>query len=149
MNGLTATTSPKTKSMSTPKKLPEYLLLIRGTEWYEDLSPEQIQDVMGRFMGWLDDLTKQGKLKGAQPLEPQGKVVSGKNGRVVADGPFAEAKECVGGYFLLRVDTFEEALAIAQSNPMLEHGASLEVRPVAEMCPLMRDMQMGVAAATA
>jgi hypothetical protein len=76
----------KTKLMSTPTKLPEYLLLIRGTDWDEGLSPEQIQEVMGRFMGWLDNLTEQGKLKGAQPLEPEGKVVSGKNGRVVADG---------------------------------------------------------------
>ena len=127
--------------MSTPTKPPEFLLLIRGTDWDEGLSPEQIQDVMGRFMGWLDDLTKTGKLKGAQPLEPEGKVVSGKHGRVVADGPFAEAKESIGGYFLLRVDTFEEALAIAQSCPMLEHGPSLEVRPVAEMCPHMRQVQ--------
>jgi hypothetical protein len=133
--------------MSTPTKLPEFLLLIRGTDWYEDLSPEQIQQVMGGFMGWLDNLTTQGKLKGAQPLEPEGKVVSGKNGRIVADGPFAESKESVGGYFLLRVDTFEEALAIAQSCPMLEHGASMEVRPVAEMCPLMREMQPEVATA--
>jgi hypothetical protein len=135
--------------MSTPKKEPEYLLLIRGTEWYENLSPEQIQDVMGRFKGWLDQLGTSGKLKGAQPLEPQGKVVSGKNGRIVADGPYAESKESVGGYFLLRVDTFEEALSIAQSCPMLEHGASMEVRPVAEMCPLMRELNPELAAANA
>jgi hypothetical protein len=133
--------------MNKPTKLPEFLLLIRGTDWYEDLSPEQIQEVMGGFMGWLDDLTKQGKLKGAQPLEAEGKVVSGKNGRIVADRPFAEAKESVGGYFLLRVDTLEEALAIAQACPMLEHGTSMEVRPVAEMCPLMRHMQPEAAAA--
>jgi hypothetical protein len=47
------------------------------------------------------------------------------------------------------VDTFEEALAIAQSCPMLEHGPTLEVRPVAEMCPLMRTMQPELATATA
>ena len=136
--------------MSTPtSKPPEFLLLIRGADWYQELSPEQIQEVMGRFTGWLDDLTKQGKLKGAQPLEPEGKVVSGKNGRIVADGPFAESKESVGGYFLLRVDLFDEALAIAQSCPLLEHGASMEVRPVAEMCPLLRESKSEVAAATA
>ncbi len=128
--------------MSTPKKAPEYLLLIRGTEWYDGLSPEQLQETMGQFMGWLDGLTKSGKLKGAQPLEPEGKVVSGKNGRVVADRPFAEAKESVGGYFLLRVDTFEEALAIAQSCPILEFGPSMEVRPVAEMCPIMKELNL-------
>ena len=135
--------------MSTSTKPPEFLLLIRSTDWDKGLSPEQIQDVMGRFMGWLDNLTQQGKLKGAQPLEPEGKVVSGKNGRIVADGPFAESKESVGGYFLLRVDEFEEALAIAQACPMLEHGSSLEVRPVAESCPHMRKYQFETAGATA
>jgi hypothetical protein len=135
--------------MSTPKKDPEYLLLIRGTEWHQNLSPAQIQEVMGRFTGWLDDLGKSEKLKGAQPLEAEGKVVSGKNGRIVADGPFAEAKESIGGYFLLRVDTFEEAISIAQSCPLLEHGPTMEVRPVAEMCPHMRELQQEMATANA
>src|SRR5687767_4371077 len=129
--------------MSTTKttKAPEFLLLARGTEWTDNLSPEQIQDVLSRFSGWMDNLSAQGKLKGAQPLEGEGKVVSGKGGRTVSDGPFAESKETVGGYFLLRVDTFEEALEIAKGNPMLEFGLQLEVRPVAEMCPMMRNLQ--------
>ncbi len=67
-------------------------------------------------------------------------MVSGKNGRSVSDGPFAESKEAVGGYFLLNVSTFEEALAIAQQCPGLDHGAQVEVRPVAEICPLFRDL---------
>ena len=113
----------------------EYLLLFRGTGWHKSLAPEQIQTVMNQWKAWYDRLCEQGKVKGGHPLEPQGKVVSGKKGRVVADGPFAEAKETVGGYFLLQVDNFDEAVAIAKDCPGLDYGAIVEVRPIAEVCP--------------
>jgi hypothetical protein len=90
---------------------------------------------MSQWKTWFDRLSEQGKLKGGQPLEREGKTVSGKKGRVVADGPFVEAKEAIGGYFLLQVDTMDEAVAIAKDCPGLDHGAIVEVRPVAETCP--------------
>jgi hypothetical protein len=67
----------------------------------------------------------------------EGKIVSGKKGRTVADGPFAESKEAIGGYFYLQVADMEEALTIARQCPGLEYGAEVEVRPVAEQCGLM------------
>jgi hypothetical protein len=54
----------------------------------------------------------------------------------VADGPFAESKEAIGGYFLLKVDSMDEAVSIAQQCPGLPHGAKVEVRPVLAECPL-------------
>jgi hypothetical protein len=92
---------------------------------------------MNEFKTWFDRISEQGKVKAAQPLVREGKLVSGKNGRIVADGPFAESKEAIGGYFLLTVSTLDEAVAIAQSNPILEYGSQIEVRPVAEECPMM------------
>src|SRR6267378_3688915 len=92
--------------MSTEKN--EYLLLFRGSQWDKGLSPEELQKVMGQFMGWFEKLNQQGKLKSGQPLERTGKLVSGKNGRTVADGPFAESKETIGGYFLLQVKNLDE-----------------------------------------
>jgi hypothetical protein len=68
------------------------------------------------------------------PLQNQGKIVSGKQGRTVADGPFAESKEAIGGYFFLQVADMNEAVEIAKQCPGLEFGAQVEVRPVAEMC---------------
>jgi hypothetical protein len=136
--------------MNTPAKAPEYMLIFRGNDWSKGLSPEQMQQVAGQWMAWFERLTAQGKVTAGAPLEPEGKVVSGKNGRVVADGPFAESKEAIGGYFLLRVDTMEEALAIAQQCPGLPHGAKVEVRPVAESCPMQKEMaEAGLATATA
>ena len=64
-------------------------------------------------------------------------MVTGKNGRTVSDGPFAESKEAVGGYFLLQVASMDEAVTIAQECPGLAYGSKVEVRPVAETCPLI------------
>ena len=117
----------------------EYMLLFRGNEWYKGLSPEEMQQISNQWMAWFKRLLDQGKATAGSPLEKEGKVVSGKNGLVVADGPFAESKEAVGGYFLLRVDSLDEAVAIAQQCPGLPHGAKVEVRPVMEKCPLSGD----------
>src|SRR6516225_9454259 len=119
--------------MNTPKQN-EYLLLFRGEEWWTRLSPEELQGAMDKFKSWFGRLTEEGKLKAAQPLARKGAIVS-KNGRIIADGPFAESKEAIGGYFLLQVNGFNEAIAVPQSSPSLQHGTQVEVRPVAEECP--------------
>lgn len=112
------------------------MLIFRGTDWHNGLSPEQMQQVASQWMAWFKRLTDEGKAVAGNPLERTGKVVSGKNGRVVADGPFAESKEAIGGYFLLKVATEDEAVAIARQCPGLPYGAKVEVRPVMEQCPL-------------
>ncbi|QJE95880.1 YciI family protein [Luteolibacter luteus] len=114
-----------------------YLLLFRGTDWHKELSPELIQQIMGDWSTWFDRLTQQGKLSAANPLENEGVVITGKS-RTLSDGPFAESKEAVGGFFLLTVDTFEEALEIGKECPALPYGIIVEVRPVAPACPAER-----------
>jgi hypothetical protein len=121
--------------MSKPEKS-EYILLFRGTDWHKGLSPEEIQEVVKQMYAWLDRLTAEGKAKIGKPLFPEGKVVSQKKGRSVADGPFAESKEAIGGFFLLEVGSLEEAAEIAKEFPGLNYGASVEVRPVAPECPM-------------
>jgi hypothetical protein len=134
--------------MSTQKQN-EYLLLFRGSNWDKGLSPEQLQKSVDQFMGWFERLKQEGKVKGGQPLEREGKIVSGKNGRVVADGPFAESKEAIGGYFLLQVDDLDEAVEIAKQCPILEYGSTVEVRPVAEECPTLHRVREQLAEAAA
>ncbi len=112
------------------------MLHSRGNDWHKALSPEEMQKVADQWMAWFKRLTEQGKAVAGNPLERGGKIVSGRNGRVVADGPFAESKEAIGGYFLLHVKSLDEAVAIAQECPGLPYGAKVEVRPVAEQCPL-------------
>ena len=121
--------------MSTPPHVTGYLLLFRGTAWAENgLSKSEIRQAMEKVNAWFDGLSASGKLVGAQPLMEESVVISGKGG-AVTDGPFAEAKEVVGGYVLLAADSLEEAVAIAKTNPMHEFGLTTEVRPTASSCP--------------
>jgi hypothetical protein len=121
--------------MNTQKKQHAYMLIFRGNEWHKGLSPEQMQNISNRWMAWFKRLMAEGKAIAGNPLESKGKIVSGKGGHVV-DGPFAESKEAVGGYFLLTVADLDEAVAIAQQCPGLPYGAKIEVRPVAGECPM-------------
>ena len=125
--------------MSAQTTKSEYILLFRGNDWHKSLSPEEMEKVAGQWMAWFNRLTEQGKAVAGKPLKGEGKVVSGRNGRVVADGPFAESKEAIGGYFLLQVNGPDEAVAIAQECPGLAYGAIVEVRPVAEECPIAEE----------
>jgi len=113
-----------------------YMLLYRTDEWYNRLSHEELQKLIGQNQAWFERLASQGKAKPGRALERTGVTVSGKNGRFVMDGPFAESKEAIGGYLILDVETIEEAIAIAQSSPGLAYGGSIEVRAMAGECPL-------------
>jgi hypothetical protein len=86
------------------------------------------------WAAWFDRLTRDGKCEGGHPLRDAGKLVSGKKGRVIIDGPFAESKEAIGGYFHLHFADEAEAIAIAQKCPGLDYGCVVEVRPVGERC---------------
>ena|SRR3979490_3462977 len=119
--------------MSTKTTPSEYMLLFRGTHWDKGLSNEDIQNVMGRWIAWFERLTQQGKAKAGQPLAETGKIVSGKKGGTVADGPFAESKEAIAGYILLQVDALDEAVEIAKGCPGLDYGVTIEVRPISDL----------------
>ena len=125
----------------------DYMLLFRGTNWDKGLSPEQLQKVVSDWYAWFEGLIKDGRAISGHPLMNEGKIVSGKKGRTVADGPFAESKEAIAGYFYLRVANLDEALEIARECPGLEYGAIVEVRPVAEMCAV-KERALEQAAAT-
>ncbi len=68
--------------------------------------------------------------------------MAGARGAKVVDGPFAEAKELIGGYVMLTADSLEEVTALAQQCPNLEHGMSVEIRTVTQACHLARSLGM-------
>lgn len=123
--------------MIQPTHTSGHLLLFRGTDWHKGLSPNEIQTIMTAWNQWFENLKAAGKLVAGNPLENEGRVVVSRGGSVV-DGPFAESKEALGGYFLLSVDTLEEAVEIARQCPALSKGIQVEVRPVAPACPVDR-----------
>lgn len=118
--------------MSTSTTTSGYLLLFRGTHWDRSFSPEKAQEITDRWIAWFDRLTEQGKAKAGQPLADEGKIVSGRKGQAVADGPFAESKEAIAGYIFLQVASLDEAVEIAKGCPGLDYDVSVEVRPVNE-----------------
>lgn len=120
--------------MNTTSQKSDYMLLFRGTNWDKELSPEQLQKVVSDWAAWFERLKQEGKAISGHPLTNEGKIVSGKKGRTIADGPFAESKEAIGGYFYLQVQDMDEAVEIARQCPGLDYGAIVEIRPVAEMC---------------
>jgi hypothetical protein len=115
-----------------------YLLFFRnsGPENYAHLSPEQRQQLVTRWNAWYDGLAAQGKATEGQPLELETRVVSGAGGGRVTDGPFAEAKEAIGGYVKLLVSGLDEATEIAKQHPGLAYGLIIEVRQLTDNCHL-------------
>jgi hypothetical protein len=109
----------------------EFVYLYRGAERG---SPEQMQQRMQKWMAWMKELEAKGHIKDrGQPLERTGKLVKGKQ-KTVTDGPFAEAKDVVGGYTLIEARDLEEAVELSKGCPIFEaEGAAVEVRPVMKM----------------
>lgn len=104
----------------------DYLVISRG-QWDEDKSPEQIQQAIDDFYDWRDRLVAEGRMKSGQRLARPAKMVSRQG---VIDGPFAEAKEIIGGYWFFVAASLDEAGALAAQNPCLACGLSYEVRPI-------------------
>jgi hypothetical protein len=118
--------------MSAEIATSSFILLFRGTDWDRDLSPDEIVETLNRWSAWFDRLTAEGKVKLGQPLASEGKIVSGKQGVTVVDGPFVESKEAVAGYILLRAANLDAATEIAKECPGLDCRMSVEVRPINE-----------------
>jgi hypothetical protein len=126
-----------------PPVTTSYLLLLRnaGLDVHAHLTPSQREQLTQRWNDWVQSLTERGKLAHASPLGLGGRVVSGPAGERVTDGPYAEGKEVVGGYFFLKVTDLDEATAIARECPSLPLGLSVEVRPVASYSPALEEVQ--------
>ncbi|MGA8574608.1 MAG: YciI family protein [Candidatus Cybelea sp.] len=109
----------------------EFLYLYRGGT--RGATAEESEQIMQKWMNWFKELTASGNLKdGGQPLEAEGKVVRDKRG-TVTDGPFAEAKDLVGGYTLIEAENLGRAAELARGCPILDRQGLVEVRPIMKM----------------
>jgi len=112
----------------------KYLVLLRGSGAPSTLSPQEMQKVIQRYMTWSDDLREAGRVLGAEKLRfGEGRVLRGDAGKMaVTDGPYAESKEIVGGFWLIEAGSYDEMLKILSTHPHLESPGSIEVREVEE-----------------
>jgi hypothetical protein len=116
-------------SMSSQTTTLQYMVLCRGISWNESLSQEDIENAQKRFYGWFDRLANEGKIiKRGHRLAPEGKILSGT--KAISDGPFAESKEAIAGYWIIQATSLDEALEIAKGDPLLDYGHTVELRPI-------------------
>jgi hypothetical protein len=109
-----------------------YLFRASAAEQREAMRPERAQQSLQAMMAWLKDLEQKGHLKNpGLPLEPSGRVVSGKGG-VISDGPYAEAKDMVLGFIVVEARDMAQAIELARSCPMVTGGAAVEIRPIGQ-----------------
>ena len=109
----------------------QFLLILRDDPAdFADFSPAQFQTLIGKYMAWSAGLRAEQRQLAGQKLAGGGAVLGKRAGKlVVTDGPFGEAKEVVGGYYLIEANDLEHAVALCRDHPQLENG-TVEIRPI-------------------
>lgn len=139
---------PTILDTETPLHGEGYMLLFRGRPWYTaGYSDEKLRGIMDEVNAWFDKLEGENKLGGGRPLFDRVATVTGDSTRSVTDGPYPEAKEAIGGYIVVNVGSFEEAVELARENPMTKYGLITEVREIASQCPHMYELRKRLASA--
>ncbi len=110
-----------------------FLYIFRGGVDMNQMSPEEMQRNMDAWFAWMDDLKKKGYFQAGDPLQDGGKVLRGKSGQAVTDGPYAEGKEEVGGYLLVTARDLDHAAELAKGCPIFQNSGTVEVRAVQDM----------------
>ncbi len=111
----------------------EYVLLLHeDPTGFAELAPSEIEKVIAEYVGWRERLAAEGRLTGGTKLKDEGgRWLSQENGQVrVVDGPFSEAKEIIGGFFMIRATDYAEAVEISSTCPHIDYGGRIELRAV-------------------
>jgi len=107
-----------------------YLILLHEVNLMPEMSPEEMQVVFARYKAWRQRLNDSGSFVGSAKLESTGRVMRAEGGKTrITDGPFAETKDVLGGYFLIQAESYEKAVALCEDSPHLDFGA-VEVRRI-------------------
>jgi hypothetical protein len=112
--------------------MPQFMLLLYETPGdFQGMSPEEIQKLLQKYSAWTQKVGAAGKLVGGHKLvEEGGKRMTRNGGKLtVVDGPYAETKEAIGGYFILKARDYGEAVELASDCPHLQYGR-IDVRQV-------------------
>lgn len=104
------------------------MLIFTGVE-YDDLglSPDEIQGRMGKWFAWHEKMEKKGIVKYGEALHAKSRIIAGKD-RMVTDKASAEAKEIIGGFYVIKAKDFDEAEKVAQDFPDYDLGSSVHIR---------------------
>jgi len=108
------------------------LILHDSPTHHSDASPEEMQAIVGEYIAWRNAIEAKGQLVGGEKLGDEGGRVLKLSGNDVhiTDGPFAEAKEVVGGFFMIQAGNYDEATEISKGCPHLKYGERIELREI-------------------
>lgn len=108
------------------------LMLFDNPSAFAEYSPDQLQGVVKEYNAWCQEMAKAGKFLGGEKLADEGGKVIVRDGEGVSvtDGPFAESKEVLGGYFIISAESYDEAVQIASGSPHAKYGAATHVRQI-------------------
>ena len=109
----------------------KYMFLFRGGD-VSKLSPQLQEAQMQKWLAWVDKLTKSDRYVSGEPLLPGGKTIGGTK-KTVTDGPFAESKEVIGGFFMIKAKNLDEAVQMAKEAPDFDLGGTVEVREIMKL----------------
>lgn len=120
---------------SRRRVLAQYLFLLRShVQDPPDEPPDEaeFQGMFERFVRWTNELAEAGQLVAVERLQgvEEGRVLKGRPGRLVVDGPYAETKEAVVGLYIVEAESLERAIQIAKGCPGLDGTLSIEVRSI-------------------
>lgn len=107
----------------------DFMFIFRGGSDASNLSPEESQNHMQKWFQWIEELRTKNIYVSGEALVPGGKMLSGQKAMLM-DGPFAESKELVGGYFIIKAASLDEAVKIANGYPDFRFNGAVEVREV-------------------
>lgn len=116
--------------MTTNETRQTAMLMFRdeGVDWAQITADGRSKQLFQKLVDWAADLKRRGLYAGVEALGQGGKTVRRKGAGLVVDGPFAEGREAVLGFFLVHVRDIDEACAIAKESPHAEIGGTTEVR---------------------
>lgn len=120
--------------------MPKYMLILGGADLDKRSgTPEQNAVMLQRYLAWMKGLQDAGQYVSSHKLQDRTGVRLSMRGGEVVEGPFIEAKEAVGGIFVITAGSLEEAAAIGQRSPVLDlQNGYVEVRAVEERPPAPR-----------
>jgi hypothetical protein len=111
--------------------MPKFIMLLHDAGFPADISPDQIQAIIQRYVAWRQKIQQNGrKVEGHKLTDGHGRVMRGAAGSTnVTDGPYAEAREVIGGLFIVDANSYEEVVELSRDCPHLDFG-SIEIREV-------------------
>ena len=108
-----------------------FIMLLHDAGFPADISPDEIQAIIQRYVAWRSKIQQNGrKVSGHKLTDGEGRVMRGSGSQIrITDGPYVEAREVIGGLFIVEANNYEEVVELSKDCPHLDFG-SIEIREV-------------------